>query len=113
MARSCIGEQARCEGIAKGEQLLVMQEGMLCLQAGPVVTQQAPRMRASTAASMRWHAQVAVEGLGQGLEAAAACVAGHSILTAAYLKEREWGQMGVKRMAGTLGCTMLPPAATE
>ena len=30
-----------------------------------------------------------------------------------YLKESECGQMGVKRMAGTLGCTMDPPAATE
>ena len=31
----------------------------------------------------------------------------------AYLKDREWGQMGVNRIAGTFGCTMEPPAATE
>ena len=31
----------------------------------------------------------------------------------AHLKDREWGQMGVNRMAGTLGWTMEPPAATE
>ena len=30
-----------------------------------------------------------------------------------HLKDRECGQMGVKRMAGTLGWTMDPPAATE
>ena len=30
-----------------------------------------------------------------------------------YLKEREWGQMGVNKIAGTFGCTMEPPAATE
>lgn len=29
------------------------------------------------------------------------------------LKDKEWGQTGVKRIAGTLGCTMDPPAATE
>lgn len=29
------------------------------------------------------------------------------------LNEREWGQTGVKRIAGTLGWTMEPPAATE
>ena len=29
------------------------------------------------------------------------------------LKEREWGQMGVTIMQGTLGCTMLAPAANE
>ena len=34
-------------------------------------------------------------------------------LRAPRLKESECGQMGVKRMAGTLGCTMEPPAATE
>ena len=26
---------------------------------------------------------------------------------------REWGQMGVRRMAGTEGCTMEPPADME
>ena len=30
-----------------------------------------------------------------------------------YLKDSECAQIGVKRMAGTLGCTMDPPAATE
>lgn len=30
-----------------------------------------------------------------------------------HLKDSEWGQMGVKRIAGTFGCTMEPPAATE
>ena len=29
------------------------------------------------------------------------------------LKEREWGQMGVTTMQGTLGWTMLAPAARE
>ena len=29
-----------------------------------------------------------------------------------HLKLSECGQMGVKRMAGTFGCTMEPPAAT-
>jgi hypothetical protein len=28
-------------------------------------------------------------------------------------KDRECGQMGVSSMAGTLGCTMEPPADTE
>ena len=30
-----------------------------------------------------------------------------------YLNDRECAQMGVKRIAGTFGCTMDPPAATE
>lgn len=30
-----------------------------------------------------------------------------------HLKESECGQTGVNSMAGTLGCTMDPPAATE
>ena len=45
---------------------------------------------------------------GDGLEAGP-CDTRHR----AYLKDSECAQTGVKRMAGTLGCTMEPPAATE
>ena len=37
----------------------------------------------------------------------------HRHVACNHLKDREWAQMGVNRMAGTLGCTMDPPAATE